>query len=63
MRPSINKIVHQDEEKFLGEQLPANAISGSSGDGNDDETFAAAEKVNLFLNTFTAIEPKLVNKD
>lgn len=30
--------------------LPANAISGSSGGGNDDETFAAAKNVNLFLN-------------
>lgn len=30
--------------------LPANAISGRSGGGNDDEAFAAAKNVNLFLN-------------
>lgn len=33
------------------EYIPANAISGKSGVGKDDETFAAAKKVNLFLNT------------
>lgn len=29
---------------------PANAISGNLGGGNDDEAFAAAKNVNLFLN-------------
>lgn len=33
------------------ENQPANAISGRSGGGNDDETFAAAKNVKLFLNT------------
>lgn len=32
--------------------LPANAISGRFGGGNDDETFAAAKKSNLFLNIY-----------
>ena len=32
------------------EYLPANAISGRPGGGNDDETFAAAKNVILFLN-------------
>lgn len=32
-------------------KLPANAISGTSGNGNDDDTFAAAKNVNLFRNT------------
>lgn len=31
--------------------VPANAISGTSGGGNEDETFAAAKNSNLFLNT------------
>lgn len=31
--------------------LPANAISGRLGGGNDDETFAAAKNSNLFLKT------------
>lgn len=35
-----------DNSKYL----PANAISGRSGGGNDDEAFAAAKNVNLFLN-------------
>lgn len=30
--------------------IPANAISGRSGGGNEEETFAAAKKVSLFLN-------------
>lgn len=30
--------------------IPANAISGRSGGGNEEETFAAAKNVNLFLN-------------
>lgn len=37
----------------MGDNLkywPANAISGRSGGGNDDEAFAAAKNVNLFLN-------------
>lgn len=29
--------------------LPANAISGRSGAGNEDEIFAAAKNSNLFL--------------
>lgn len=31
--------------------LPANAISGRTGGGNDDEILAAAKNSNLFLNT------------
>lgn len=34
----------------ISNYLPAKAISGMSGGGKDDETFAAAKKVNLFLN-------------
>lgn len=30
---------------------PANAISGRSGGGNDEESLAAAKNANLFLNT------------
>jgi hypothetical protein len=30
------------------QSLPANAISGRPGGGNEDETFAAAKNVNLF---------------
>lgn len=31
---------------------PANAISGRSAGGNDEETLAAAKNSNLFLNTY-----------
>jgi hypothetical protein len=32
------------------EYLPANAISGRPGGGNDDEAFAATKNVIFFLN-------------
>jgi hypothetical protein len=41
--------------------LPANAISGRLGGGNDDETFAAAKNSNLFLKTcLRLLEQKII---
>jgi len=40
-----------DIKQWWLKTLPANAISGRLGGGNDDETFAAAKKSNLFLKT------------
>lgn len=34
-------------------RIPAKAISGIMGGGNEDETFAEAKNSNLFLNTWT----------
>lgn len=35
---------------------PANAISGRSGAGNDEEILAAAKNVNLFLKTYKTLK-------
>lgn len=42
----MNPTIKSDGLKII----PANAISGRSGEGKEDETLAAAKNSNLFLN-------------
>lgn len=54
-KPTIHSIYIEGRWLLLT-ILPANAISGRSGGGNDEEIFAAAKNSNLFLNACKVIK-------